>query len=108
MILNRWIFNWNIELQKIMKSYAEYYEAVFTGCGKIKLWLKIKFCKLLKLVIVTIQSEVMKCYFDSPKAITGEFQLYIACANLDHFESSEIVGHRALVEFLEKLRNVVY
>jgi hypothetical protein len=37
MILNRWIFNWNIELQKIMKSYAEYYEAVFTGCGKIKL-----------------------------------------------------------------------
>jgi hypothetical protein len=50
----------------------------------------------------------MKCYFDSPKAITGEFQLYIACANLDHFESFEIVGHRALVEFLEKLRNVVY
>jgi hypothetical protein len=75
-----------------VKSCAEYYGAVFTYLGKIQRWLKIKICKLLKLVIVTIQSEVMKCYFDSPKAITGDFQLYIACANLDHFESSEIVG----------------
>ena len=57
--------------------------------------------KIFKIGISKIQSEIMKCYFDSPKAITGDFQLYIACANLDHFESSEIVGFRAFIESLE-------
>ena len=69
MISIRWIFKSNFKLQKKMKSYAEYYEAVFTDCGKIQLWLKIKICKLLKLVTVTMRSEVMKCYFDPPKSL---------------------------------------